>query len=134
MAKFFMRKGIDRAWAEWVGKAEDDFEVIGAILNENAPPSAACFHAQQAAEKLLKALAIYRKKQLKKSHDLTVLAKLIADTDPEVIEYKQELVLLNRFYIRTRYPAHTPEFSRQDADLALAAAKRVREFVVGKIE
>lgn len=134
MERYFMKGNSTRKiYQEWFEKAEEDLAVIRAILSEDAPPSAACFHAQQAAEKFLKALIAYREKSPRKIHDLVRLARLLQDTDRGILDFKTELALLNRFYIRTRYPAHIPEFSKKDAKEAADIAERVGKFVSAQL-
>lgn len=123
------KEGVRQVYQEWLEKAEEDLEVVDVILREDAPLSVACFHAQQAAEKFLKALLAYREKAVRKIHDLVRLGRMIEETDSGIGEYRNDLALLNRFYIRTRYPAHTPEFSKRDAMGAVDAAKRIAAFV-----
>ncbi len=82
------KEAIRQVYQEWLEKAEEDLEVVAVILREDAPPSAACFHAQQAAEKFLKALLAYRKKAVRKIHDLVRLGRMIEETDPGIGEYE----------------------------------------------
>ncbi len=51
---------MNRLTAEWVDKAEGDYATAGRELRARVHPNydASCFHAQQAAEKYLKAQEI----------------------------------------------------------------------------
>ncbi len=42
-------------------------------------------------------------------------------------------ILLNRYYIETRYPGDYPAFSMEEAAEALAAARRVKGFIVSRV-
>lgn len=58
----------------WVAKAEEDYALAGAALRRKKPLTyGACFHAQQCAEKYLKAMLVARKVRFSKVHDLLVL-------------------------------------------------------------
>lgn len=62
----------------WVARARDDLAVAVIITNSGAGVSwAACFHAQQAAEKAIKALLVLYGIDFPKTHALTALAMLL---------------------------------------------------------
>ena len=62
---------------QWVEKAEHD--LINAeytlTLEKNCPLDTVCFHAQQCAEKYLKAFLVQKSISFPKTHDLRVLMK-----------------------------------------------------------
>ena len=58
----------------WVAKAEEDYAVACSSLRRKPPfVYTACFHAQQCAEKYLKAMLVAQKKTFSKTHDLLAL-------------------------------------------------------------
>jgi len=62
------------AWAE---KAEEDFALARSTLRRKKPLIAgACFHAQQCAEKYMKALLVSKEADFPKMHDLLMLNNL----------------------------------------------------------
>ena len=68
----------------WLAKAEDDLTIAALVLNSDVGVEwAACFHAQQAAEKAVKAVLVHRGTDFPKSHRLDRLAELLpASSDP----------------------------------------------------
>src|SRR5512138_829230 len=65
---------------EWLSYAEGDLEVCRRTLEEPPLTSAAFFHAQQAAEKALKAYWAYLSEdRIPRTHDLVALAEGIAE-------------------------------------------------------
>ncbi len=68
-----------KAVHEWVQKAEND--LLNAdhtlLLGDNCPYDTVCFHAQQCAEKYLKALLAFRGIPFPKIHDLVELLLLL---------------------------------------------------------
>lgn len=56
----------------WFKKAESDLKTAEHILTlkESCPFDIVCFHAQQCAEKYLKALLVFRSIDFPKTHDL----------------------------------------------------------------
>lgn len=125
---------IEEVYSEWFNKAGEDELSITAIVHEGGAPSTACFLSQQMAEKYLKALLVFRKKTFPKVHDLLNLATRLMEIDTDVETIREDLILLNRYYIETRYPGDYPTFSLDEAKQAFQAALRVKEFVWKKIE
>jgi HEPN domain-containing protein len=56
---------------DWVVKAEEDF-ILARVSARKKPPLAygICFHAQQCAEKYLKAILVAKQQTFPKTHDL----------------------------------------------------------------
>jgi HEPN domain-containing protein len=114
----------------WIKKAENDLKTAEHILTlkENCPFDIACFHAQQCAEKYLKALLVSRSVDFPKTHDLRFLMQRI----PEDITLRlriEEVVSLNRYTIEARYPGDWEPFNRREAEKAVAIARKVRRAV-----
>jgi len=92
-----------------------------------------CYHSQQAAEKMLKSMMTNRHPP--QTHRLSELCRLVNITLPN--ELQESVVLLERFYIPTRYPDALPGSlesglpNQADADEALKTANSLREFVSG---
>ena len=61
----------------WIQNAEGDFQVIDGCLNAGVRPwNQLCFHAQQGAEKYLKALLVANSMAPPKTHNLAKLLEL----------------------------------------------------------
>lgn len=115
--------------AEWIAKAEND--LLNAVhtlkLGARCPTDTVCFHAQQCAEKYLKALLTFRGNDFPKTHDLEALAaRLRNGVRPTVAP--DDLARLTRFATVTRYPGGE-EISLGEARRALAATRRIRKAV-----
>lgn len=119
---------------EWLAKAGEDEQSIRAILKEDGAPSTACFLAQQMVEKCLKSLLTFHGKAFRKVHDLLQLAAELQEVEPAVQELLDDLKVLNRYYVSTRYPGDFPEFTMPECQKAFEAAQRVRQFVVDQME
>lgn len=124
----------EKNYLEWLKKAKEDELSAKVIIKENGAPSTACFLSQQMAEKLLKGLLVSHTKDFPKIHDLLDLETLLLDITPKVKEIHQDLVLLNRYYVETRYPGDYPQFSLDECQKAYEAALRVKDFVSAKVE
>lgn len=116
----------------WLSKAEeDDLTCASLITHKDAAPAVACFHAQQMAEKYLKTLLVFHKRDFPKAHDLRMLATLLMDVEPAIMGFESEFVILNKYITTTRYPGDFPEgFSWPDAEEAYNAAVNIKEFTL----
>jgi HEPN domain-containing protein len=110
----------------WVERAEEGFVLAGSSSRRKKPLTAsACFHAQQCAEKYLKALLVSRRMDFPKTHDLLLpnnlcsAAGIFLEIDPKLLN------TLTDFAIRTRYPGQEPAL--EDAKEAVQLAKLVRK-------
>ena len=67
--------------ADWLARASEDLDVVALLLREQGSANTACFHAQQAAEKLLKGFLAHHERHVRKVHDLKVLLTACAEID-----------------------------------------------------
>jgi HEPN domain-containing protein len=111
----------------WVARAEEDFALARVAIRRRQPfVSGACFHAQQCAEKYMKALLISKSAEFPKTHDLLLLNNLCS-TNGILLEIDpRHLNTLTDYAIRTRYPGNDP--TAEDAREAVELAKLVRNF------
>ena len=105
---------------EWVQKAEEDRRAaILAYEAEAQLPNIACFHAQQCAEKYLKAVLQEAEIHFRRTHDLVELLELAERLAPELLPSEAELGDLSRFAVDIRYPGRTagPEQAARAVEL-----------------
>ena len=84
----------------------------------------ACFHAQQAAEKALKAALAHAAIQFRKTHDLVVLVAL----QPEPVRSavgSLDLQRLQQWAVDARYPADLPDITAGEAASVVAIADQI---------
>ena len=119
--------------SEWVEKAEIDYRVAEREQRARKNPSydAVCFHAQQCAEKYLKAFLSERNIAFRPIHDLEVLLNRITPTYPDFEFTRDVLLLLNDYAVDFRYPGATA--TREDARAAIKAMRSVRNFIRQKL-
>jgi HEPN domain-containing protein len=70
---------------------------------EEPPTDTGCYHCHQTAEKVLKAYLIYRKEEFHKIHDLIVLLNLCKDSNGKLDSLRDDLEILNQYYIEAKY-------------------------------
>lgn len=123
---------VRRLVEQWVEKARQDLLAARALLGEDPPllyPS--CFHAQQSAEKYLKALLTWRQVEFPKTHSIRELLNLAEGSDPELAHSLRGAAALTVYGVEARYPGDLPEPNRDQTETALYLAERVRERVLG---
>lgn len=118
---------------DWLAQAGRDLEQAG-DSRRSGKHEWACFAAQQAAEKAVKALHLSRGQE---AHGHMV-AKLLREL-PEAVKVASNLIdkahVLDSFYIPTRYPNGHPSgapfehYGPLQSDEALAHARAILEFV-----
>ena len=112
--------------AEWVRKAEDDFATLSREARVRKRPNydGLCFHAQQCAEKYLKACLQEARRPFPRTHDLVALLELLRAVGPTWEEWRPELNALTRSAVEVRYPGFSA--TREDAREACAIARSLR--------
>jgi HEPN domain-containing protein len=97
---------MKRLTAEWVQKAEHDYQAAKALAREKLPlHEVVCFHCQQAAEKYLKALLQEVGAPVPRTHLLVALLKLVS-RHYRLPGLRRGLDFLTRFAVETRYPVN----------------------------
>ncbi len=115
---------------EWLRKADEDFAVAEYLISSQRPYYGAVgFHAQQAAEKYLKAFLVHQQIEFRKTHDLDKLLDLVATAAKPSADSLRDVIVLNVYGVEIRYPADLPEMSLREAQEAVELAGRVRDAV-----
>jgi HEPN domain-containing protein len=118
---------------EWVQKAEGDLTTAQRELRARLNPNydAACFHAQQCAEKYLKALLQEARIPFGKTHNLSLLLNLLPERHSGLELLRPTLAILNAYAVEYRYPGESAE--KEVARQAVMLAKEVKEAVLREI-
>jgi len=126
----FMSEAESTAEARrWMSFAQEDLEAAeGVAAQWNAAPRHACWLAQQAVEKALKAILVYLQIDFPKSHDLDVLRHRIPDDWMVKLEHP-DLAELTEWAVEARYPGDWPVADKEDARDAVVQARAVCESV-----
>ncbi len=112
---------------EWVTKAENDLKNAAHTLKleEDCPTDTVCFHAQQCAEKYLKAFLVSVGVDFPRNHDIETLVALLP-TGIEVGLAASEQRRLTTYATVSRYPGDYEPISLAEARQAVRIARRVR--------
>ena len=105
--------------SEWVSKAEGDFAIAEreSRVRKNPSYDGVCFHAQQCAEKYLKARLCEEAISFGKIHDLSALLEQVLEIEPLWKSYRINMAYLSGFAVFFRYPG-------ESADRAMALRAR----------
>lgn len=116
---------VDDLVETWLRYAREDLDSAARMLVDRAhhQPRQACFSAQQAAKKAIKAVFVARQVDYPMIHDLTELIAALGGGHA-VSSRRGDVSWLSRWAVGTRYPGD-PEPSWQDADRAVAIARDV---------
>lgn len=112
--------------ADWIAHAEGDLALANAGRGHAGVPSAlVCFHAQQAAEKAIKAVLIAGSHPFPFTHDIAELLAECRHHDIDVPAEIEAAMELTPYAVESRYPGSLEETNDADAEKALATATRV---------
>jgi HEPN domain-containing protein len=118
---------------QWLVKAEEDFGLSEHLVAEGSSYLLAVgFHAQQAAEKYLKAFLVHHQCAFPKTHDIGELLDRTATVDQALAESLRTAVALNPYAVDERYPGDYPDMTENDGVEALVLARLVRDAILGK--
>jgi HEPN domain-containing protein len=111
----------------WIAYAEEDYKAAKTLLGLKKPLlGAGCFHAQQCAEKYLKALLILRNFDFPKTHDLPTLNTLCNQNGILTGFDLHQLADLTKYAVQARYPGSQP--SPEESKDAIEIARVIRRF------
>lgn len=114
---------------EWVNKAEGDYRSAEQLFRARKYPNydAVCFHAQQCAEKYLKARLTEAGLAFEKTHNLIDLLENVLSVEPSWELIRPFLRALNAFAVKFRYPGESA--TKEMAKRALMDCRKIRETI-----
>ena len=123
--------GMKPETKEWVEKAEDDWGMVQRLMQPPPFWDGVCFHAQQCAEKYLKAFLEEHSILFPKTYDLAQLLDLSGGLLSELVSMRSELERLSVYAVIPRYRGFRAD--QRTAKELLGIAERVREVVRHKL-
>jgi HEPN domain-containing protein len=123
----------------WLRQAEHDLRIARGHC-ERGDYSDACFMAEQAAQKALKAFLIAHGERVVLIHSVAQLAEHCAQLDPAFTAHTTPGRILDQFYIPTRYPdvlappaVPFESYTQEQGEMAVAAAQAIVTLVAQKL-
>jgi HEPN domain-containing protein len=113
--------------AEWVAKAEGDFATMQreGRVTENPNYEGVCLHAQQCAEKYLKARLLEADIAFSKVHDLAALLDKVLAVEPGWESFREDLAYVSDLAVMLNYPGESADV--ESATRAQHCCRRFRE-------
>jgi len=119
---------------DWLRHAASDLHLAGlALPDPEVLRNQVAFHAQQAAEKSLKAVLVARSIHFPRTHDLEALIEMIQLAGIVWPFAVSEIAALTPFAVETRYPGGLGQVTDTEARDAVDGARRVLEWSRGII-
>ncbi len=109
---------------QWLGHAREDLRAAGILVKQPGCLNASCFHAQQAAEKSLKAFLVQHQVSFPRTHAIGELLDLMATVDASLAESLSETTALSPYSVEMRYPTDQPDVTAEKAAIAVRLARR----------
>ena len=110
---------------EWLVFATADLRAAESLSTDsNVPARIACFHAQQAAEKALKAALVAGATPFRKTHDLVVLMGLVSSSLAVDLDGVDVLVLVP-WAVDGRYPGELPDATPAETAQVLNVSRQI---------
>ncbi|MCK5057290.1 MAG: HEPN domain-containing protein [Candidatus Aminicenantes bacterium] len=113
---------------QWLNYADEDLRLAehGMTMSSSCPYRLIAYHAQQCAEKCLKAYLVFNQTDFPYTHNIRSLLQLcMGEWTVELSDVDE----LTPFAVTTRYPGEDEHVTRKDALHALELAKKVRKAV-----
>ncbi len=130
-----IEKEILKKVMQWLILADEDLNLASHALGLGAksPYRLIAYHAQQCAEKYLKAFLVYHNVDFPYTHSIRVLLKLCSSlaTWTQTLKDAEEL---SPYAITARYPGEEQEVTEAEAKQAIELARQVRKQVRNALE
>lgn len=123
-----------KRYYDWLERASEDLAAAEQLLNSDETLNAAAFHCQQCIEKALKGYILFASHEHVDGHNLTWLCRQAVKRDRRFAEWLDESVILNNYYIETRYPADLPlNLNYEDVNRAYDMAHSMYKFICSEV-
>lgn len=120
---------LHRTVGEWLQHAESDVRLARLGQgHEGILSGQICFHAQQAAEKALKAVLLAKRISFPLTHDIEALLEIADQGDLAIPIELQDAGWLTPYAVETRYPGDWQEITESEVNEALELAEKTLEW------
>jgi len=118
---------VESNFSAWLRKADHDLlNIENNLIARDVPWDTVCFHAQQVAEKVLKAFLAHHGRDLLKTHDLVALLAQCATIDRTLSDPEADCRKLTSYGVSARYPDDLFEPGEPDGRELVSASRRLR--------
>jgi len=108
----------------WIKYAKSDLDLARISVPETVLLETLCFHAQQAAEKSLKALLLYYSISIPRTHSIAFLLELVQN-EVLIPSSIQDASILTDYAVETRYPGFYEPVTHTEYEEAVDLAETI---------
>lgn len=117
----------------WLSRARLDLKAARHEMSDEALWGDVLFHAQQAAEKSMKAFLAWHDTPFRKTHNLEEIGAKCVALDATLAGVVELAAPLSEYAWRFRYPGDYQEPERDETESALATASRVYDGILARV-
>ncbi len=118
----------------WLMKSSQDLKAAEVLFHADpALKPIGAHHAQQAAEKSLKAFLEWHRRKFQKTHDLAKLGRQCVEIDPSLGTICGRCAPLSEFAVQHRYPSGWSEPTLDEAREALRLARELFDAILARL-
>ncbi|MFH1644326.1 MAG: HEPN domain-containing protein [bacterium] len=121
-----------QSYKQWMLKSGNDLRGSKVLLKEEIF-DLCVYHAQQCAEKILKAYLVYKKQEIIKTHELELLVKLCRRFDDSFNILLNDAIELAPYCSKFRYPDDILIPDKEETLIVLDRSEKIYKFVKIKI-
>lgn len=114
--------------SDWLRHARSDLALARSFRSQDVLIEDLCFHAQQAAEKSIKAVLLHMGIPFPYTHDIARLVTLLKEAHMMWPDELDEAATLTPYAVEARYPGLGTEASEEDHRRAVDIAARVLDW------
>lgn len=118
---------------DWLRHARSDLALAVLRKTRRLLYEHLCFHAQQAAEKAVKAVLVHYGVRIPKSHDMAYLMDLLP-ADATIPPSLVDLPVLTKYAVQQRYPGEVQPLASKDRQDAVRLAEEAVFWASGIVE
>lgn len=120
---------------DWLRRAEDDRLAAKALLRQKFNDyGVSAFHAQQCAEKAVKAYLVRWQIEFPKTHDMERLREIVAREDEQLAQDLFVADALTPYAVEFRYPGEFEPVSKDAAEEAIALAEKTHQIILQNLK
>ena len=109
----------------WLRRAKSNLAIAKQPKPQESLWEDLCFDAQQAVEKALKAVLVFRGIDFPKTHDIAEILSLLSQSGQRVPEEFWKADELTHYAVETRYPSEEEPVTEEEYREAVALAEKV---------
>jgi HEPN domain-containing protein len=120
---------------QWLARARSDWATVEILLaSKHAPAETVCFHSQQYAEKLLKALLTQERIEAPRTHDLRRLIQLGEPSAPDLASLADAADALTVHGVQSRYSGDWYSVEPAEMNRAVTVAKEFEAVIMPRLK